>query len=607
MSKSNQKAKLQPSASANTSPNRENKTSRNNRSNRGKQGRKDSDAKRVNFDNERESKFVRQYEKRGMRVKSADHANDISWYSRNPELLKSAASLPFNSVLGQQIWANSQAYVPGVMAIDFTFSYGSILNSANANGLKVSSKFYPEAINQAGKSMYSFLVHANSRNYVYEYQDLSMVIFAGVQVFAALAHVIRAYGIAKTYSEKSLYKPEAYLLAMGFNPTDFRKNLGQVWFDINQLISQTSQIWIPSEMPLIKRWIWMCSNIFTDADTALGQTYVFCPVMFQQFSETGDSKGTSLEPATYQGADGKWYVFYARGNKNNATNNGHLWSDWVAVIQHMIDRLVASEDRGIMFGDILNAYGAERIFALPSVPVETRIEPVFNPEVLTQIENLTTTRARCLGVRQDESGIYPLLDLPDSTLANLIQRVAPESPILNFHQQAQPTPEQIVVATRLTAAGSRASKLSYTTTNQGNASESAAPVSAVGYGGTSAGVLPLAFGSELVDTFKYVAKDATATYGWNIVDYPWAATLDQNRPMFSLESSVSGEHLTFDWAPFIYYLEAGTDAANTTEGAVLGKVQYAYGDYDNYTKLDYYELSKLHQMALMSEFGLPII
>lgn len=572
---------------------------RNNSNMRGKQGRKDSRDPRVNFDNERESKFVRQFEKRGMRADASANPNDISWYSRNPELLKSAASFPFSSVLGQNQWAGSNAYVPGIMVLPFTFTYGCPLSASNTDGLATDAAWYPEALNQAGKSMYSFLVHANSRNYTYEYQDLMMIVCAGIQVFAALAHVVRAYGIAKTYSEKSIYKPEAYLRAMGFDPIDFRNNLSQIWFDINQLIAQTTQIWIPSEMPLIKRWIWMCSSVFTDADSALGQTYVFVPRYFHQYNETASSNGGFLEPATYPVSDTQWNTFDVFGN-----NTGHQWNDWKAMIQHMINRLVSSEDRGIMFGDILNAYGADRIFALPPVDVNVRIEPVFNPEVLTQIENATISNTYCLGITQDSIGLTPIMSGPGTGNNSILQQgIAPDKPVLNFHQLNTPTPEQIVIATRLQCAGTYTVETGYITTNP---SEEGKP----SYGKSNQDVvcMPMSYGSEIIHSIWFVVKDSSTTSGWALRQYPYAsATTSYEGPFTSSQvRAVCGDYLSFDWAPFIYWLERPTSTPVTT-GTLLGRVVTAYGDYDNYTILDYYELAKLHQMALMSELGLPIL
>lgn len=578
------------------------RSSKSSKRNRGYQSRKDSSAKRINADNERESKFIKQYDKDGMRPKTSDGANDISWYSRNPELLKSAASFPFGSVLGMALWNNGPFYVPGVMVIKFTFAFGGPMTNRYYNGIDFSGTWYPEALNQAGKSSYSFLVHANSRNYNYEYQDLSIIQLAGMQVFCAITHMIRAYAIAKTYAEKSIYKPEAYLTAMGFDPSEIRNNLGQMWFDINSLIAQTSQIWIPSEAPLLKRWIWMCSSIFTDANSALSQNYIFVPRLFLQYNETSVNTGGSLEPASFRMPDTTYATL--------STDITNPWSNWVAMVQHMIDRLVNSEDRGIMFGDILNAYGADRIFAMPPVPVDTRIEPVYQPEVLTQIENLTVTHSYCVGVRQDTGGLFPLMSYPKALARTAVQGIAPRKPVLNFHQLTQPTPEQIVVATRLTAANTMSWGITAAKPYKINGTvgkESASTVTL--QDGTGNYLVPMAYGSELVSRIMFITKTPGVNEGWSLVDYPYDDSYPSGEwaPM-NKSGAVPASYTSFDWAPFVYTFESVEIGQLDTEGAVLGNYIYdVAGDFDNYTTLDDVELSKLHNMALMSEFGLPII
>lgn len=563
---------------------------------RGKQGSKDNDEKRVNADNERESKFVKQFEKDGMRGSASNHPNDITWYARNPELLKASASYPFGAVLGQLLWSRGPQYVQGIMKIAFTPCYGDMLSARARNGIPVGEeKFYPEAINQAGKSNYSFLVHANSRNYNYEYQDLSIVEMAGANVFMAIAHCERAFGYAKTYSEKSIYKPEAYLTAMGFDPDDFRNKLGQIWFDINNLIAQTTQIWIPANKPVLKRWFWLCQNIFADANSNLSQSYIFVPQLFHQYNEVSSSTGGCLEPATYPVGDGTY--------KTLETNVPHEWEDWRDTIQHMIDRLVNSEDRGIMFGDILNAYGAQNIFAMPSIPADLQFEFTFNPEVLSQIENLTVTSSYCLGLAQNTDGLYPIMGYPVYDAKYITQRVAPSSPILNFHQKETPTPDQIVIATRLMAGGSILVENSWGTKSVVS-NESAQSYSKAS--GTSF-VAPISYGSEIVYDIQFVVKSASAPSGWLVKSYPWAdGTNDSPWLAFDTQRMIAGDYVAFDWAPFIYYMN-DQYVAGMAAGTELGTPGYAYGDFDNYTTLDYFELSKLHQMALMSEFGLPIM
>lgn len=565
---------------------------------KGKQGRKDSKDPRVNDDNERLSKFDKQYKVRG--------SNDVEWYTKNPELLKSAASLPFASILGNQLFPFSQAVVPGVMRIEFAWAFGNI---DEYNG-------YPTALNQAGKSLYSYLVHANSRNYTYEYQDLMTVILAGAQVYAALSHVVRAYGVVKYYAEQSRYTPDALLTLMGFQPDDVRRNLSKMWFDINDLITQTTQIWIPNTLPLIKRWFWMCANVYRDAESAKSQLYMFVPHHFLMFTEDQMGAGSGLEPATYQ--DTTLPATPYRTLTPIEYDGGYTWEKWRGTIQHMIDRLVNSEDRGIMFGDILNAYGADKIYAMSPIQSDYRVEPAFSKEVLMEIENLTVQPSFVTGLRQDAKGLAPLWNAVVSGEAlKTSSKACPDNVILNFHTPTQPTVEEITVGSRLTSVGYMATSaennlysISFAALpKEDSSSLSQLTVSSVGQTKAAVfGMLPTACGSETVTGISTVVPGDLLSPGpWTIQSIN-ANLVAQDASAAMTRFSMWSQWAAFDWHPFLYSIQATTGhttsdpvLAGTTQSVVLN----AAGDFDNYSVFESVILRKLHDVVLFSLFGVP--
>lgn len=271
------------------------------------QPRKDSNSKRINADNERVSKIRAEIEKDG----SCKEANDISWYSKNPELLRSAGSFPFSSVLGMPVY--NQRSVPGIMKIAFSPMVGG------ADGIPV---------NQAFDSMFSYLVHANSRNYNYNSPDLGILVLAASQVFSAISALTRAYGVVKYYTERNYFLPKAMLQAMGFYPDDIRENLGSLWFSLNNLVDQTRQIWVPISMPIFDRWIWLNGNIFTDAPGVTSQSYVFVQEKFYKYSETASPTGGMLIPVTEKDTG-----FSDAGTPFNPAAQMHTVKQWIQGIQ----------------------------------------------------------------------------------------------------------------------------------------------------------------------------------------------------------------------------------------------------------------------------------
>lgn len=511
---------------------------------RGKQGRKDNKSKRINLDNERVSKF-----EKDMRDSSGYkdcRSNDVLWYARTPELLRSAASLPFSTTVGQKPEINLVNAVPGVMALVWYPTVGG------QSG---------EPINQAANSTYSFTVHANSRNYQYDPSDQMKMIIAGMNVFCAIAAGLRVYGIMRKFDQRDSYTPEALVQAMGFSYTDWRQNLAQAWFGLNELISRVSQIWIPNTMPVLDRWFWMNSNVYRDGATAKSQYYVFRQGGYYKYVVGSSAENTNLVMTEF--------------------NTGMTFQQYIQFVNDLIDPLLQSQDRGIIFGDILKAYGADKIFAMNAITSDYMVNPVYDMEVLTQIENATVHKNKPVSISEDTvSG-----RLVESWATDTYQTIqpSPDKQVLNFHQDAVPTPEQIMVATRLKSAGA------YVTAYTG--------------GGTPVYALsPAAYGTEVINAV------ISLYYQWNSATKTIAALVinENSQTTTDFGDNTMYQWVSYDWAPWLYKVSSVTPptAANSE---LIVTARMAIGDYDQYTYIDKESLKKMHTTALYSEFGVPTI
>lgn len=532
-------------------------STRNTKSPRGKQGRKDSGTKRVNFDNTRESKFDQDVER--MRKASGftdDRSNDIAWYAKNAELLRSAASLPFSTTVGTKTPYGDATAVPGIMALNWAPVIGGEENAP---------------INQAANQIYSFVVHANSRNYSYNAPDQMALILAGANAFAAIAMGIRAYGTMRLFDQRDMYTPKALVRAMGFNYDDLRNNLAQMWFDLNELIARSKQIWIPNVMPVIERWYWMSSNIYRDGDNVKSQYYLFTPTLLYQLNESS-SGGTGLTAREWM----------------SSQSVQHTWADYMQYVNGMINALVNSEDRGIIFGDILKAYGADAIYALNEVSSSYQITPVYDREVLTQIENAMPFGNRPADVTQDQANLTLVQNWSSAALSVFEGNAAywiPDVQVLNFHTVDTPTPEMIMIATRLKPAG-----LQFITYSGGEA--------------PSGQLAPITYGTEVVLNINVLANEwAGAIVAHNI--FAFNSKVGYNAPILNTEDQALG-YMAFDWCPWIYKIQSVALPTQAFTPAIVTAKQ-AFGDYDNYTYIDTLTLRKMHQTAVYSEFGVPTI
>lgn len=530
---------------------------------RRQQPRKDSKSKRINEDNARLSKVERDIDEgkaAWMRGARAKDCNDIAWYASNSELLKSAASMPFSTTIGLPIFRENgltMPAVPGVMAI----YWEPFVNGGDRS-----------AIQQAANSIYSYIVHANSRNYNYNAPDLMLMILAGIDVFKMLGVGIRAFGAMQNFEQQNYYTPKALLAAMGFDYDDLRSNLSKMWFDLNELIARSKQVWIPNVMPVLERWFWMSTNVYMDASSVKAQYYLFVPASYYVFEEKTSSTGSSLSANIW--------AIPTTGSPNLKT-----WAQYLTIMNTMIDALLNAEDRGIIFGDILNAYGADKLYALNAIAVDYKTVPTYNAEVLTQIENCNCVDCSVQGIQQDANGNLMTVSSQVYTSTLNTYRFKTQA-IINFHQTTPPTPEQIMIATRMMALGATVQSVTGSGEDQ------------------TVQILPTAAGTEFG---KFIE---VFTLNWSTgVPVVEAHQMAQEFGFSSSGVAVLDRKFTdwapFDWAPWLYAMNTNPSVTPTV-GMELGKpISKALGDFDNYGEMNIPTLQKMHTTAVYSEFGIP--
>lgn len=506
-------------------------------SRRGRQGKKDSGSKRVNFDNERESKFDKAYK--------SEYDNAVEWYKKDPQLAEAAARLGFSHTTGLPYLFDSHAYfTPGVLGIYFVSALGSI-----------------QAVNQAKDSTYSYTVHANSRNTIYTAADQFMFIFAGKEVFSAIAMGIRAYGVLRKYEQTNAYTPDALLLAMGFNPEDLRSNYSHMLFDLNQLIAQSRQIWIPNTMPVIEREFWMNSHIYMDGESEKSQYYLYAQEQFYTISETGSTQGTMLTPAS------GW-------NLNTVRNTGYTWNEYTTFVQTLIQNLVDSEDRGVIFGDILKAYGADRIYTINDVTLDYTVQAVYDKEVLEQMSNATIAySSKIPNITQNISTQQIAYNSEGLASGVSAYTLFPTKALLNYHGKDQPSSDWVLVASRMTSIGN-----------------------GVVASGENFVVTPLQTGTE---------------YAVRMCIYYFTTTggAVSTKNIFSnVDTTISNTDLAnysvFDWAPTLYVVDS--TLPTTANPSLRPVVQTVFSDLENAILVDNTEVQRLHNACVYSEWGLPI-
>lgn len=559
------------------------------------QPKKDNNSKRVNYDNTREGKFERD-------IRKTD--NDVKWYMKNPEMFKAAGSIAFSGYTGQKLPFGRSYYnnaVPGIMTLTYAPNFG---------GGNI------PALQQSADSVYSYTVHANSRNQSYRASDEMILILAGASAFSFISWILRLYGTMRQFNGFDAYTPKVLISAMGADYDDLKANLANMWFDINHMISRTKQIWIPNTMPVIERWFWLNANIYMDAESAKSQYYLFNPEYFLMLDETSFEQGGALVPVSLGNAifspshpTSVQSTDASTGTQTVTTRGGYTWSEILQAAEAIFDALEASSDRGLIFGDILKAYGTEKLYAIPEVTADYKVQPVYNREVLSQIENATPTyhfaanmlmqdqKTDTLSVEQDwyhSFGTY-YLSIPNNTRKTAqAYHLYGISTILNFHQLTQPTPEQIMVATRLTTTGMNVQTTKHWTYISGEWKQTQTNV-----------YVPYSTGTEECVSLKIWCLDYPTTGGtpdaWGRDLYPGSLNGSDSPSV-----GIMQVYNAFDWAPFLYGSNqvSNTSASGDPDTFANNNI-YCVGDYDNWAVVTYQDIYKLHITALNSEFGVP--
>lgn len=477
--------------------------------------------------------------------------NDPMWYAKNEQMLRDSASYSYNSPVGTDlpfqfdlnVKHNPKATsVPSLLGLHFIMGPGVSEDASSP-------------VNLAAQNIYAYVRYNNSGAKNYDSPDLMMYLLAMDSLYAGWNWLKRIYGYCFVYSQYNITMPQCFAAADHIDLDDFRANLANFREYLNLTAAQISSFCVPAVMPLFTRHSWMCSNIYKDANTNKAQMYMFVPRKLYKFSETGSEYGTSLDPVDIPGF---------KGDSHMATlaEVEEWFSDLINAVSY-------SEDFGIMSGDILKAYGQDKLFKLSPVFDDYSVLPVYNEEVLSQIHNGTVLigwKTASLAVTQDPSNGW-IKWSPVFTAGGSMSYK--DSVIINMPWD-DVTPANTMVASRLTATYKKI-------TDPGS----------FGIG---------AMGSEFLSDMQIVRQfngglHISAGFG----QYFNIKSGDTDDKIFGTLDTLC-QLSQFDWHPLID-LFSGTGDSLTFAGHM--------GDINNYTTMTTSDLQRIHRTAVLSEYNVP--
>lgn len=504
--------------------------------------------------------------------------NDPSWYNHYPELVRDSASLSFALPLGTPVPWGSTIYpattppyysVPGICVLQYGISFGQ------------PTGFATDAINTAANRLYTFVRHSVSTYAQYDSTDLMLYISAMDSIYALYSTACRIYGLAQNYKVFNRYFASGVINALGYDPNDLFENLADYRSHLNQLCFKVAQFCVPNGIDVMKRHVWMSGNLFYDAGSVKSQLYAYNLAGYYQYTETDDtgvSDGAYLAwtPITYP-----------------TTGESPLkFSQLLNRLSTAISAVMASQDCIAMSGDLLRAFGQDNVYVLSPIAENYIVEPVYSPEVLSQIENATilgtpdthVNNAHLVQRGLNSTGQQLRQVLSFHTVANPASDGYKQSLslhtynwMLNFHK-GDVTPDDVMVATRLTNICRIVTDVVFTTG------------STTSYG---TGIQPHRIGSDFIismmffnlgkngfnqlyrTTEQYLARSVTA------------AQIAQRASYWSV----------YDWAPRLWP-QSGNDVSPEWSQLL---------DVDNYSMLSEANIDALHETAMLSLYACPAI
>lgn len=536
-------------------------------------------------DQEREDEFKGKAKYSAKPVKRFS-SNDPQWYFKQDSLLKDVASFSYSKPLGTPIFANKDIRdarfqltaansVPGLMAITLVPTVGISLNAQSP-------------LNLGAQNIYTRVRYKNSGAANYDAPDLMLYYIAMSSLYSAWNWAKRIYGYASLYSQVNWYRPSAYAKAENIDLKDIVANLSNYRAELNMLANEISAFCVPAVFNYMVRESWLYSNIYMDAETTKAQEYMFTPACFYRYDETSSPQGGMLVPISVS-------LF---GETTMVTHTAII-----NMIRTMINALQYSSDIGNMSGDTLKEFGSD-LFTLSHIDPDFAIEPVYNKEVLSQIENLTWTPhwQKSTEYANKKSDPWVIRQDPNTnfikyqpTFTTIYRPSARDGIYLNFHWD-NPTPEDVIVASRINVimvGNTEPDPTKIILTSCG--SEICIGVSVIYYA-TDADIEKKY--TSAVDMKLYKLELGTMWLGSESIPPTWQSWVDGNKKAALMLYAWTA----FDWAPALYsYIKTETQSTQPQIYTMLPDLR----DWDVYTHVGEEALDALNMLALLSMFNVP--
>lgn len=303
--------------------------------------------------------------------------NDPSfYYDDDPQLLNDMASVPMAYASGLPISINGEKYVvPGVRVLYVRPSI-NLTMSADAS------------LNATAVKQFSFFRATVSSRLPYQAPDLMIYEMAAGQLYSYIKWCQRIYGTAVSlYVNENRYTNRTLLQVQGVSPDSMVEHLADFRGWLNMFISKVQALSVPATIKYFRRMAMVYSSYYTEGENVKDQIYMYSPLGFWYYNDGNNGTiGANLVYTPLLDAE--------PGEPTTATTIlDHSLLTYKQIIDYgnnMLSSIYASESIAIMSSNIQRAYGANNIISLQLVPEFYSMAPVYDINVLEQMQNATT-------------------------------------------------------------------------------------------------------------------------------------------------------------------------------------------------------------------------
>lgn len=308
------------------------------------------------------------------RVMDACSTNDIRWWNRAEHLYADATRVPFNRIVGapfllglegtqfpvvgsnklSQPTTDSQFTAPGIMTIDYTPTIGWS-NDGNSEA------------NRAFTNLYGDIYSKTTGAMQFTQASLSMFVLSFESILANIAYAKKALAYSDLWVGRNYYYPRNLLSAMGFNPDTVIGHQDEMRVKLNSLIYNFNALKVPSFLTVFDRAYTLAKKLWSDGADAYAQLYNFRPKGYYTYQDTGNKL--------------VWAETFATATMP--------FSDYLTIIDNQLNAWRNSSDLGIIGGSIQRAFADSQLLTITFVGVDDVDTPVFSPEMMDQISNMT--------------------------------------------------------------------------------------------------------------------------------------------------------------------------------------------------------------------------